>query len=48
MTMGKFEEELVRMQEILRHAKSGSLILLNETFATTTEIICLSGTPPWI
>ncbi len=38
MTMGKFEEELVRMQEILRHAKSGSLILLNETFATTTEI----------
>ena len=38
MTMGKFEEELVRMQEILRHAKSGSLILLNETFATTTEV----------
>ncbi len=38
MTMGKFEEELKRMQDILVHAKRGSLILLNESFATTTEV----------
>lgn len=38
MNMGKFEEELKRMEEILRGAKENTLILLNESFATTTEV----------
>lgn len=38
MNMGKFEEELKRMEEILRHAGENTLILLNESFATTTEV----------
>lgn len=38
MNMGKFEEELKRMEQILRAARSNTLILLNESFATTTEV----------
>lgn len=38
MNMGKFEEELNRMEGILRHASENTLILLNESFATTTEV----------
>lgn len=38
MNMGKFEEELKRMEQILRGAKKNTLILLNESFATTTEV----------
>ena len=38
MNMGKFEEELKRMEEILRGAEENTLILLNESFATTTEV----------
>ena len=34
----KFEEELKRMEQILRGAKKNTLILLNESFATTTEV----------
>ncbi|MBO5488759.1 MAG: hypothetical protein J5972_02510 [Eubacterium sp.] len=38
MNMGKFEEELKRMQGIIRHARENTVILLNESFATTTEV----------
>ena len=38
MNMGKFEEELKRMEQILGGAKKNTLILLNESFATTTEV----------
>lgn len=38
MNMGKFEEELNRMREILKRAGKNSLLLLNESFATTTEV----------
>lgn len=38
MNMGKFEEELKRMEQILCAAKEHTLILLNESFATTTEV----------
>lgn len=38
MNMGKFEEELKRMNEILNGAKKNTLLLLNESFATTTEV----------
>lgn len=38
MNMGKFEEELKRMMEIMKKSKEGCLLLLNESFATTTEI----------
>lgn len=38
MNMGKFEEELKRMGEILCGAKRNTLLLLNESFATTTEV----------
>lgn len=38
MNMGKFEEELKRMDDMLRKAKKGCLFLLNESFATTTEV----------
>lgn len=38
MNMGKFEEELKRMQDILQGAVRDTLILLNESFATTTEV----------
>lgn len=38
MNMGKFEEELHRMGDILKKSKKNTLILLNESFATTTEV----------
>lgn len=38
MNMGKFEEELNRMMGILEKTGAGTLILLNESFATTTEV----------
>ncbi len=38
MNMGKFEEELKRMEDILKCSGEGTLILLNESFATTTEV----------
>lgn len=38
MNMGKFEEELKRMEEILQGAGENTLLLLNESFATTTEV----------
>lgn len=38
MNMGKFEEELKRMEEILYYAGENTLLLLNESFATTTEV----------
>ncbi len=38
MNMGKFEEELKRMMEIMEKSGEGCLLLLNESFATTTEI----------
>lgn len=38
MNMGKFEEELKRMEQILCRAGKNTLILLNESFATTTEV----------
>lgn len=37
MESGKFDEELSRMSEIVNHLKPGSLILLNESFASTNE-----------
>jgi DNA mismatch repair ATPase MutS len=37
MNSGKFEEELVRMSEIVDHLKENSLILFNESFAATNE-----------
>jgi hypothetical protein len=37
MKMGKFEEELDRMSEILDHVTSRSLVLFNESFASTNE-----------
>ena len=38
MNMGKFEEELRRMQDILQGTGENTLLLLNESFATTTEV----------
>lgn len=38
MNMGKFEEELHRMGDILEKSKPDTLFLLNESFATTTEV----------
>lgn len=38
MNMGKFEEELHRMGDILLKSKPDTLFLLNESFATTTEV----------
>lgn len=38
MNMGKFEEELHRMEDILVKSKKNTLFLLNESFATTTEV----------
>jgi DNA mismatch repair ATPase MutS len=37
MRSGKFDEELARMAEIVSHARSGDLILFNESFAATNE-----------
>jgi hypothetical protein len=37
MNSGKLEEELLRMNEIINGVKAGSMLLLNEPFATTTE-----------
>lgn len=37
MNSGKLDEELLRMNHIINHITSGSLLLMNEPFATTTE-----------
>lgn len=37
MKSGKLDEELVRMNEIVYHITSGSLMLFNESFAATNE-----------
>lgn len=37
MTSGKLDEELSRMNEIVNHVSSGSIILFNESFAATNE-----------
>lgn len=37
MASGKFEEELLRMDEIVTHIRPGSLVLFNESFAATNE-----------
>jgi DNA mismatch repair ATPase MutS len=37
MTSGKFDEELVRMRDIVQHLKPGSIMLFNESFAATNE-----------
>lgn len=37
LTSCKLDEELVRMNEIVEHMKGNSLILLNESFASTNE-----------
>jgi DNA mismatch repair ATPase MutS len=33
---GKLEDELTRLQEILRHATSNSIVVMNESFTSTT------------
>lgn len=38
MNTGRFEEELKRMEEILNGIDGQTLILLNESFSSTTEI----------
>lgn len=38
MNSGRLDEELNRMNEIVKHLGPDSLILLNESFATTTEL----------
>lgn len=37
MNSGRLDEELGRMEQMIRHLKPDSLMLLNESFATTTE-----------
>jgi DNA mismatch repair ATPase MutS len=37
MRLGKFEEELERMSELIDHALPGALLLLNESFSSTYE-----------
>lgn len=37
MSSGRLDEELGRIDGIIRHLGDGSLVLLNESFATTTE-----------
>ena len=37
MNSGRLDEELNRMNQIVEHLGDGSLLLLNESFATTTE-----------
>ena len=37
MTSGKFDEELVRMNEIADHVRPNSIVLFNESFASTNE-----------
>ena len=38
MNSGRLDEELGRMNSIINHLDKASLVLLNESFATTTEI----------
>jgi DNA mismatch repair ATPase MutS len=37
MTSGKFDEELVRMNEMADHLRPNSIVLFNESFASTNE-----------
>lgn len=37
MTSGKFDEELVRMRDVVTHLVPGALMLFNESFAATNE-----------
>lgn len=37
MESGKWDEELSRMSEIVSHVRSGSVVLFNESFASTNE-----------
>lgn len=37
MNSGRLDEELGRIDRIIRHLGEGSMVLLNESFATTTE-----------
>ncbi len=37
MNSGRLDEELNRMSQIIDHLKDGAMVLLNESFATTTE-----------
>lgn len=37
MTSGKFDEELVRMNDIADHVRTNSIVLFNESFASTNE-----------
>lgn len=37
MKSGKFDEELGRMSDIVDHLRSGSMLLLNESFSSTNE-----------
>lgn len=37
MNSGRLDEELGRIDGIIRHLGDGSMVLLNESFATTTE-----------
>ncbi|WP_353226189.1 MutS-related protein [Salinisphaera hydrothermalis] len=37
MASGKFEEELLRMDQIVTHIQPGGLVLFNESFAATNE-----------
>ncbi|WGR96101.1 hypothetical protein MTX20_26390 [Bradyrhizobium sp. ISRA435] len=37
MESGKLDEELSRMNELVEHLRPGSMLLLNESFATTNE-----------
>lgn len=38
MNRGKLDEELERLDRLLRHLKPGSLLLMNESFASTNEL----------
>ena len=38
LTSGKLDEELIRMSEITDHVEENSMILLNESFASTNEL----------